>query len=423
VNSEPTKIMDQGAAESGDLAVAATSSDCTVVLDCERPPAFVQTCELPALEDPLALAAQGEVARGSRCGLIPGYSVLGELGRGAMSVVYQAVQEKLNRVVALKVLSPNQELGTTCIDLFQREAKAVGALNHPNIVTAFDYGEERGRFYLALEYIDGANCLELIERDGPLDEATALRIIRGAILGLSHALEHGIIHRDVKPANLLFSSDGPRDARHLERASMVKVTDLGLALMEETALGSTREQGRRRIIAGTPAYMAPEQARGEDVDCRADIYGLGASLYHMLTAVKPFDVNSLAELVREKESGHLVHPQDLVGTIRSPLCWLLEKMLARDPEHRYQSYEVLLADVDTLLEGEVPHIKAIEREQSSLAAPTTRGGMDRRRSDWLRIQDLGDEDPSRSRLRSVLTSLGWIALGAGGGWIFKALFG
>lgn len=416
MNSRPTDIPTRASAELGEH---------TVVLDHERPPAFVHTHELTAMEDPLALASQGEVAEGSRCGLIPGYSVLGELGRGAMSVVYQAVQEKLNRVVALKVLSPNQELGSASIELFQREAKAVGALNHPNIVTAFDYGEERGRFYLALEYIDGANCLELIERDGPLDEATSLRIVRGTILGLSHALEQGIIHRDVKPANLLFSSDGPRDARHLETASMVKVTDLGLALMEETALGVTSERGRRNIVAGTPAYMAPEQARGEDVDFRADIYALGATLYHMLTGQRPFDLSSLSELVREKEDASLPHPQDVIPTIRTPLCWLLERMLARTPEHRYQSYECLLADVDTLLEGEVPRINAIDPEHSSLA-PAQSGGRRRRRSDWYRIQPLDDEVNERrapARWRRIVSTVGWVALGATGAWLIQFLSG
>ncbi|MEZ6197400.1 MAG: serine/threonine-protein kinase [Planctomycetota bacterium] len=412
MNAERTTILDS----------VPTGDPATLVL-CD-PAVASGGAEDPFGLDPLALAARGETAENSRCGFISGYSVLGELGRGGMSVVYQAVQEKLQRIVALKVLTPNCSLDPTSVELFQREAKAVGALNHPNIVTAFDYGEDNGRFFLALEYIDGANCLELIEREGALDERTALMIVRGAILGLSHAHSQGLIHRDVKPANLLFASDGPRDARHLEMASTVKVTDLGLALMEETALGRRDENGRSRIIAGTPAYMAPEQARGEEVDFRADIYGLGATLYHALTGTKPFDAETMSELFAMKTEGALVHPQDRMQTIRTPVVWLLDRMLALRPEHRYSSYEALLADVDKLLEGEIPRIEPLPAGESSFLPPARLSGRPRRRySDWFRVQEIEDEVPGPDPILTRILPAALVLLGLVAGWVLKGLFG
>ncbi|MCB1282326.1 MAG: serine/threonine protein kinase, partial [Salinibacterium sp.] len=136
----------------------------------------------------------------SRCGFIPGYSILGAIGRGGMGIVYQAIQEKLQRVVALKVLTPSKAVHPDYIQRFRSEAMAVARLNHPNVVAAYDYGEAEGRFYLAIEYVEGLDGAEMLAKKGRLDELSAVCIARDTVLGLSHALSQGIIHRDIKPA-------------------------------------------------------------------------------------------------------------------------------------------------------------------------------------------------------------------------------
>ena len=305
----------------------------------------------------------------SRCGFIPGYSIVGRLGQGGMGVVYQAIQEKLQRVVALKVLVPGESGNPVFIERFKREAMAVARLNHPNIVTAYDYGEAAGRFFMAIEYVDGVNGDELLDEKGRLSEYEAVTIIRDAVLGLSHALSAGIIHRDVKPANLMLTGEAQRDASGGAMSGRVKVTDLGVAKIRENAQRVERRHTLSSTIMGTPSYMAPEQARGESVDFRGDIYGLGATLYQFLTGLKPFDASTPLKILERQVSDKLTHPQDLEPELGDGICRVLDRMLARSASARYQSYEELLRDLQALVVGQKPKTGTVSEEASSLRPP------------------------------------------------------
>ncbi|MCB9833081.1 MAG: serine/threonine protein kinase [Planctomycetes bacterium] len=321
----------------------------TFVLERGTDPSTV-TEETELILSPDRLALEGR-ADDSRCGFIPGYSIVGSLGRGGMGIVYQAIQERLQRVVALKVLMPADEANPDYVARFEREAMAVARLNHPNVVTAYDYGEADGRFYLAIEYVEGYDGAELIANQGRIAEADAVAMARDAVLGLSHALSHGIIHRDIKPANLMLTSEAHRDASGGALSGRLKVTDLGLAQIRENAQDLRGGQLDCGKIVGTPSYMAPEQSRGEPVDFRSDIYALGATLYHFVTGIKPYDGDEPFQIIRDKAAMQLVHPQDVVPELTDDFCTVLERMLARSADERHQSYEELLHDLQALLIG------------------------------------------------------------------------
>lgn len=303
-------------------------------------------------------------ATDSRCGFIPGYSLLGTLGRGGMGVVYQAVQERLQRVVALKILPASLSEDAAAIERFTREAYTVARLNHPNVVGAFDYGESNGQFYLALEFVEGSDCSRALAEHGTFSEAQALCIIREAVLGLRHALSCGVIHRDVKPANLMLPArSGPDEPA-------IKVCDLGLA---QLVVDNDRSaDGRPGLVVGTPGYMAPEQALGEPVDYRADIYGLGATLYQLVTGARPFKASSVRETLRRQQTGRLEHPRDERPDLTAGFIAVLEAMIARPKEARYASYDALLSDIDALIEGRRVHPPKVRRRDSSLRRPNSR---------------------------------------------------
>ncbi|HGY91291.1 MAG TPA: serine/threonine protein kinase [Planctomycetes bacterium] len=340
--------------------------DGTLVLSPDEMPR--PSSEDPELEDDLLNPAEG-----SRCGFIPGYSLVGKLGRGGMGIVYQAIQEKLQRVVALKVLTPAKANDPRYVQRFRREAMAIARLNHPNIVTAYDYGEANGRFYLAIEYVDGPDAAELIARRGRIGLIEAICIARDTVLALNHALSQGIIHRDIKPANLMLLNEDIRDENGGLSGGVVKLTDLGLAKIRENAQSGVRRRTTgRNLVVGTPGYMAPEQARGEAADFRVDIFSLGLTLYHMVTGEKPCKASSLAEVFEYLESGRLVHPQDLADDVSDAFVRVLDRMCARTPEARYQSYEELLMDLQALIVGMEPATVPVDPEVSLLAKRRSR---------------------------------------------------
>lgn len=310
-----------------------------------------------------------EIPDESRCGFIPGYSLLGRLGRGGMGVVYQAIQERLQRVVAIKVLRPIQGREEESVQRFKSEAMALARLHHPNIVAAYDYGEAMGKLYLVLEYVEGMDCAEAIEMHGKFPEHRALSIARDAVLGLSHALKAGIIHRDVKPANLILVAQTDQDASRGAFSTTVKVTDLGLARMVADELEHRpQDLTSAGMIVGTPCYMAPEQARAESVDFRGDIYGLGATLYHMVTGEKPFTGQSWVDVLDRKcaPEAAISHPQDICGDLSDGTARILDRMLAFRAAQRYPSYEDLLTDIQLVLSGHSPKTPPVDRAESSL---------------------------------------------------------
>jgi serine/threonine protein kinase len=204
------------------------------------------------------------------------YLILGRLGRGGMGVVYRARHRELDKVVALKVLSADR-VDEAAVARFRNEMKAAGRLGHPNIVTALDAGRVGGSYYLAMDYVDGADLSALVERLGPLPVPDACELIRQAAVGLQHACECGLAHRDVKPSNLM-----------LARGGVVKVLDLGLA-RPLSDLPAPERLTATGVLLGTADYLAPEQIdRAHTADARADVYGLGGALYFLLTGSPPF---------------------------------------------------------------------------------------------------------------------------------------
>ncbi len=207
---------------------------------------------------------------------IGNYEIIERIGRGSMGVVYRARHASLGKEVALKLLPPRLSQDPLFVERFLREARAAARLNHPNIVAALDAGRADGFHYFAMELVSGASVKEVVETYGPVEEREALKVAFFVSKALRHAHEMGIVHRDVKPANIMITHDG-----------RVKLTDLGLARVTDAADCTLTQDGRS---VGTPYYMSPEQAvEDRAVDARCDIYSLGCTLYYMLVGRPPYD--------------------------------------------------------------------------------------------------------------------------------------
>ncbi len=273
------------------------------------------------------------------------YRIISEIGRGGMGVVYKAEEESLNRFVAVKVLGEHLTQDATYVTRFQREAQAAARLNHPNIVQIYFIGEDNGRHYFAMEFVEGQSLQEILRtRDHlPADEAARLMLQAASGLGVAHAA--GIIHRDIKPANLMVTKDG-----------QLKITDFGLARPTEAATRLTATG----MLMGTPAYLAPEQCLDQTIDQRADIFSLGVTFFEMLTGRRPFEANSPVALLKVIADAA---PPDLTLVSPSPdnpLRRILERMLAKDPAARYQSCSQLISDLSRWLETSAPGSAARE---------------------------------------------------------------
>lgn len=264
------------------------------------------------------------------------YTIISELGRGGMGVVYKAHEESLNRLVALKVLGRHLSEDDSFVARFKREAQSAAALNHPNIVQVYAISEFDGQHCFAMEFVNGSSISDLIKKSGPMDPVKAARLILQAASGLGAAHGKGIYHRDIKPANLMVDESG-----------LVKIADFGLALLAE---GTTRLTSTGMFM-GTPGYLSPEQCLGEGVDQRTDIYSLGVTLYEMLTGVTPLKADSPLALLRQVID---VEPRD-VGELRpevpESLRSILRKMMAKKPDDRYQDCAALILDLQSWLES------------------------------------------------------------------------
>jgi len=272
---------------------------------------------------------------------IPGYTLLDVIGYGGMGVVFRARQKALDREVALKTILVGGRVNEA-IQRFRKEATSIARLNHPNIVTAFDSGQQDGRIYLSMEFVKGQNLSEYVQEHGTLSEAEALSFTRQAAVGLAHAWEHGIVHRDIKPDNLLITH--PSD---FDQARTVKITDLGLAHLNTDADAARITQTGAAV--GSPLYMAPEQLSGETVDCRSDIYSLGSTLYFMLSNRAPFDGHSIASVLYNKAAGKSI-PLTNVANVHDATRQLVELMMQTAPEQRPQDYRSVVREIDRVLQ-------------------------------------------------------------------------
>lgn len=257
---------------------------------------------------------------------IPGFSIQRELGHGGMATVYLALQESLRRLVALKVMAPALAADRNFSERFLKEARTIAQLSHPHIVAIFDVGVVAHAHYLALEYVAGGDLKSRI-RGGPLAPADAFRIVREIATALGYAHTKDFVHRDVKPENILFRDNGT-----------AVLTDFGIA---RAVSSGTRMTGMGMSI-GTPHYMSPEQARGKDVDGRADLYALGIVLYEMLTGTVPYDAEETVAI----GIMHVTEPVPVLPQALSGHQVLLDRLLAKEPNERYRTAEALIDAID-----------------------------------------------------------------------------
>ncbi|MBK8976411.1 MAG: serine/threonine protein kinase [Planctomycetes bacterium] len=291
------------------------------------------------------------------------YEILDRVGSGAMGTVFKARQKHLGRIVALKVLKPSLARDKRYVDRLRREARIVGRLNHPNVVTAYDLGEEGGYHFFVMEFVEGRSLRQLLAEWGMFPEDKVLDVATQITEALAHAFECGVIHRDVKPGNILIDDQG-----------RVKLTDMGLA-KAKTDLTLTRDGA----TVGTPQYISPEQARDpQAVDVRSDLYSLGATLFHMATGQPPFRAETIGELITKVLHDRPPSVTELNPELSDGLGLVIRKLLAKDPARRYQTPRELLDDLARVRRAERP---AVQREElDALDRGATMVGPPRRRS-------------------------------------------
>ena len=309
------------------------------------PPQLAELTDgLPAsFPEPRALAAElvrrgwltpyqiNQIFLGRGAGLVLGpYVLLERLGEGGMGEVFKARHQKLGRVVALKLIRKDRLDNPAAVRRFHREVQAAAQLEHPNIVRAYDAGEAGGAHFFVMEYVEGTDLARLVKRHGPPSIERACDYARQAALGLQHAYERGLVHRDVKPANLLLTAKG----------DVVKVLDMGLARLDrpDHDAGASTTLTQEGAVMGTPDYIAPEQARdSHTVDIRADLYSLGCTLYFLLTGRVPFPGGSLTEKLLRHTLDEPRPVQEVRPDTPPGVAAVVRQLMAKRPEDRYQT--------------------------------------------------------------------------------------
>lgn len=286
---------------------------------------------------------------------IPGYKIVSRLGEGGMGTVYLAEELDLGRKVAIKMISPKLSEVTLALGRFEREARVMATVEHPHIVRVYAMGHSGGRSFLVLEYIEGESLSDFIKRSERLSIPDALRILRQVVEGLAASWDKKIIHRDIKPSNIL-----------LDKNLDAHVTDFGLAKPIEMQGPDTISVDG--LLAGTPYYIAPEQALGKTVDCRADIYSLGIVLYEMLTGKKPFDGHTPFDIVNQHLTRPLPSIQNEIPDVPERIVELLEWMTQKKVNLRPQSYSDLLNTIHSLSRIGSPNVSAFD----TLSQPVVR---------------------------------------------------
>jgi serine/threonine-protein kinase len=316
---------------------------------------------------------------------IPGYQLLEKIGQGSMGTVYKARQISMDRLVAVKTLHPRVAAKAELVQRLIREAHLAAKLSHNNIVQAIDVGTVGNLAYFVMEHVEGITIKEVVEAGKTYGEQEALEIIIQIAQALQHAHRRGLIHRDVKPANIILTSDG-----------VAKLADIGMA--RETA-DEEVARAEKGMTIGTPFYIATEQIHeGSSIDGRADIYALGATLYHMVTGQPPFPGTKVDEVLKAHLEEHLTPPDHLNTSLSSGLGEVVEFMMAKDPQQRYQSADDLIIDLECLLNGKPPKL-ARERIEMGTLAELAKGAMDDE-----------DDDISGVTMPNTASSTIWVAL-------------
>ncbi|MHC5156734.1 MAG: serine/threonine protein kinase [Planctomycetota bacterium] len=298
---------------------------------------------------------------------IPGYKILGKLGSGAMAVVYKAKQVSLDRTVAVKVLPKKFVQKSDYVERFYKEGRLAAKMNHNNIVQAIDVGEVGGLYYFVMEYVEGKTLYDDLSQGKIFSENEAIDLILQLASALGHAHSLGLIHRDVKPKNIMINND-----------NVVKLADMGLARETSDMKAAKHEQGK---AFGTPYYIAPEQIRGlVDIDGRADIYALGATLFHMVTGRVPYEASSPSEVMRKHLKEPLTPPDHINTALTAGISEVIEGMMAKDRNNRYRNMDELVTDLRAVREGRPPllarqkfNVEALEQLEEGMALETMVG--------------------------------------------------
>lgn len=294
-------------------------ADCHKLLDVSHLPSFSEV-KCPA------------------CGMVQivparfgGFLLIGRLGSGGMGVIYHAMDKDLGRHVALKVMKKELGANQEFVQSFKHEAQAAAALNHPNVVQIYSFGQVENQFYIAMELVSGGRLDEMIAEGVALEETRSLEIHLQVVAGLRAASDVGLVHGDIKPANILFGQNGE-----------AKVVDFGLA----SFIGQQQQGG---AVWGTPYYIAPEKARGKHVDFRSDIYSLGATLFHVLTGQPPFDGITSTDVVMARLNQPAPNLLDINAELHPETADMVARMLEEDPTMRHPSYAALQIDMEAAL--------------------------------------------------------------------------
>jgi eukaryotic-like serine/threonine-protein kinase len=313
---------------------------------------------------------------------IPGYQLLGRLGAGAMATVYKACQVSLDRLVAIKILPKKFRQLPSFVKRFYAEGRAAAKLNHPNIVAALDVGRHGDIHYFVMEYVEGHTVYEHIVKEGPYSEADALSVGIHIANALNHAHQAGLIHRDVKPKNILITRDG-----------VAKLADMGLARAVSDREAAEAEAGK---TCGTPYYIAPEQILADvNIDFRADIYTFGVTLYHMVTGRLPFEGTGPSAIMRKHLREPPLPPDHINPELTDGICEIIELCMAKDPANRYAATVHLIEDLQAVANGQRP-----TQAHKLLALPELTG-LD---------QEAGESVETQNQGSVIATPLFWIAV-------------
>ncbi|MBN1809835.1 MAG: SUMF1/EgtB/PvdO family nonheme iron enzyme [Planctomycetes bacterium] len=306
-----------------------------------------------------ARAVQTTSESGDASGLMGGYKLLEKIGEGGMGVVYKAKQLSLDRVVAVKILPEDLAKDAEYVDRFDREARIAARINHPNIVGAIDVGAAAGKRYFVMEFVEGRTVGAILDDEGKMSVSRSMEVIVQITRALEAAWKNNLVHRDIKPDNILITPDGT-----------AKLVDLGLAReanpVQDVRLTMTG------VITGTPAYISPEQGTGAEVDIRSDIYSLGATFYHMVTGQQPFTGNDPVEIITARFKFRPDLANDVNSEVPYDLAAVIDTMMATAPEERYPDPQVLLHDLGLVAGGEVPEFASGTEESRRRAIESAR---------------------------------------------------
>jgi serine/threonine-protein kinase len=288
-------------------------------------------------------------------GTLGKYEIRGTLGKGAMGTVYDGYDAVIDRRVAIKTMTkpdPNDAEAQDELARFRREAQAAGRLAHPNIVGVYDYGEDGDTAYIVMEYAPGTELKKLLDKNERMPPAEAVRIMQGVLAGLQYSHDRGVVHRDIKPGNIILSPDGT-----------VKIADFGIARIESSSMTQAG------TVLGTPAYMSPEQFMGQTVDARTDIYSAGVMFYQLLTGERPFE-GSMSAIMHKALNTEPPRPSDLSVTAPSALDMVVARAMAKRPEGRFESAAQFADAIRTALSSPPPaYVDPLAGDDATLIAP------------------------------------------------------